>query len=241
MRLAQLARKLSVRPSEIVDLLSKDQIFFEDGSNAKLNDDLVKRVVLYFAPERISEIMLVQTNEAIEPNESIEQEPQIEITPESPIELKTEPIAEVLNPITVPDLPETIRVQKVELAGLKVLGKIDLPQPRSKEENKDEAKDTDEFKAKRERREKQPRRERQWRNPVALQREAEARELEERKLEALKQEKERKHLHYLNRVKNNKPPKAARIYVESAPMPTKVAEQKPRTWIGKFLRWLNTK
>ena len=69
---------------------------------------------------------------------------------------------------------------------------------------------------------------------------AEAQELEERKREALKQEKERKRQHYLSQVKNSKPPKAMRIYEESAPVPTKVVEQKPRTLIGKFLRWLNT-
>jgi hypothetical protein len=247
MRLAQLARKLSVRPSEIVDLLSKDQVFFEDGSNAKLNDDLVRRVVLHFAPERLSEIMLVQTSEVIEtnePNKSNELESKPETTSEPAIEIKTEAIAEVVDPTTVTDLPETIRVPKVELAGLKVLGKIELPQPRLKDENKDEVKDTNEVRAKRERKETQPRRhreERPWRNPVALQREAEVREREERRLEALKQEKERKRQHYLSQVKNSKPPKAMRIYEESAPVPTPVAEQKPRTWIGKFLRWLNNK
>jgi hypothetical protein len=240
MRLAQLARKLSVRPSEIVDLLSKDQAFFEDGSNAKLNDDLVKRVVLHFAPERMSEIMLVQISEVIEANEP---ESQPETTAEPPIEIKTESISEVMNPAEVTDLPETIRVQKVELAGLKVLGKIELPQARSKEENKDEVREGSEVKSNRERKERQPRRdreERSWRNPVALQREAEVREREERRLEALKQEKERKRQHYLSQVKNSKPLKAVRIYEEADPVPAKVAEQKPRTWMGKFLRWLNT-
>ena len=118
MRLAQLARKLSVRPSEIVDLLSHDQVYFEDGTNAKLNDELVKRVVLHFAPERVTEIMLVQTSEV---NEQ-ESQPQPETVSEPSIEVKTESIPEVSNPVTVTDLPETIRVQKVELTGLKVLG-----------------------------------------------------------------------------------------------------------------------
>jgi hypothetical protein len=239
MRLAQLARKLSVRPSEIVDLLSQDQVSFEDGTNAKLNEELVKRVVLHFAPERVSEIMLVQTSEV---NEQ-ESQPQPETVFEPPVEVKTESTPEVSNPVTVTDLPETIRVQKVELTGLKVLGKIELPQPRLKEENKGEVKETNEIKPRRERKERQPRRDREerpWRNPVALQREAEAQELEERKREALKQEKERKRQHYLSQVKNSKPPKAMRIYEESAPVPTKVVEKKPRTLIGKFLRWLNT-
>jgi hypothetical protein len=237
MRLAQLARKLSVRPSEIVDLLSQNQVFFEDGSNAKLNDDQVKGLVLHFAPERLSEIMLVQTTEANEP------EVQPDTISEAPIEDKTESIASILDPVIVTDTAETIRAQKVELAGLKVLGKIELPQPRVKEETKEAGMETSAEKPKRERKDRQPRRGREdksWHNPVAVQREAEAREREERKQEALKQEKERKRMNYLNKVKNSKPPKAVRLYEESAPTSTKAPEQKPKTWVGKFLRWLNT-
>jgi hypothetical protein len=237
MRLAQLARKLSVRPSEIVDLLAQNQVFFEDGSNAKLNDDQVRSAVLHFAPDRLSEIMLVQASEVNE------LESQQETTREAPIEDKTESISEVLNPATTAETSEIIRAQKVELVGLKVLGKIELPQSRLKETSTDEVNNPNEVKPKRERREKQPRRDREdrsWRNPIAQQRETEAREREERRLEALKQEKERKRLNYLNKVKNSKPPKAARIYDEVAVVPTKVHEQKPRTWVGKFLRWLNT-
>lgn len=237
MRLAQLARKLSVRPSEIVDLLSKEQIFFEDGSNAKMSDEQVKQVVLHFAPERLSEIMLVQTTEVNEP------EPQLENALEASIEMtdvEIQPVSEVLNSAVETDLPETIRAQKVELAGLKVLGKIDLPQPRLKE-TKEETKFEGDAKPKRERLERKPKRNREdaWRNPVAQQREAEAREREARKQEALKQEKERKRLHYLNQVKNNKPPKAARIYDEQPPATKQVQKERPRTLLGKFLYWLN--
>lgn len=237
MRLAQLARKLSVRPSEIVDLLAQNQFFLEEGSNAKLNDDQVRSVVLHFAPERLSEIMLVQTTE------TLEAESPSEVTPESTIEVKDVPSAAVVNPASSTGVPETIRVQKVELAGLKVLGKIELPQPRMKEETKGEGKETSEERPKRERKILQPRRDRAekpWRNPIALQREAEIREREERKQEALKQAKERKRMNYLNRVKNSKPPKAARIYEEAAPAPAKTPEQKPKTLIGRFLKWLNT-
>jgi hypothetical protein len=74
MRLGQLARKLSVRPSQIVDILAKHQQFLEDGSNAKLTDDLVKQIVLHFAPDRLSEIMAVQTQEEPEPQPNPEPE-----------------------------------------------------------------------------------------------------------------------------------------------------------------------
>ena len=49
MRLGQLARKLAIRPSQIVDYLSTHQIYLEEGSNAKLNDEHVDRIVQHFA------------------------------------------------------------------------------------------------------------------------------------------------------------------------------------------------
>ena len=85
MRLGQLARKLSVRPSQIVDLLAKSQQYFDEGSNAKLNDDLVKHIVLHFAPERLGEFMAAQNQEAeeieIQPRQVIEALEEVEEEP----------------------------------------------------------------------------------------------------------------------------------------------------------------
>ncbi|MBX2899248.1 MAG: hypothetical protein KF775_06345 [Cyclobacteriaceae bacterium] len=237
MRLGQLARKLSVRPSQIVDVLAKEQLYFDDGSNAKLSDEVVKKLVLHFAPERLAELMIAQTQETEEPQN----------TPEPIIEAeKVEPDPEpVAAPKEVVADSETIRAPKVELAGLKVLGKIDLPEPRKKETAKAEADGENEPPRKREQKDKRrkpiERSEKKWRNPVAQQRESEIREREERRKQALDEEKERKRLHYLNKVKTTQPAKAIRIYEEDSegaanPLP----QQKPRTWLGRFLRWLNT-
>lgn len=240
MRLGQLARKLSVRPSQIVDVLAKHQQFLEDGSNAKLSDDLVKQIVLHFAPNRLSEIMAVQTQET-EPEPQPEPEP---VVAEIKVE-KGEPHTEVIVE-TKPEVNEneTIRAPKVELAGLKVLGKIELPAPRKKEEPKAEGENQTEQKPKRELKDK-PRKpvertEKQWRNPVAQQRDAEAREKEERRKKALEEEKERKRINYLNKIKTQHV-KAVRIYDEAEEVQVEVKpEQKPRTWVGRFLKWLNT-
>ncbi|MBX2915535.1 MAG: hypothetical protein KF856_09740 [Cyclobacteriaceae bacterium] len=238
MRLGQLARKLSVRPSQLVDMLAKHQQFLEDGSNAKLSDDLVKQIVLYFAPERLTEIMIVQTQET----EPEPQQPEVVIPPvvvQPQAEVTTETKSEVEN-------SETIRAPKVELAGLKVLGKIELPTPRKKEEAKVEGETTEaEQKPKREQKDKRrkpiERTEKPWRNPIALQREKEEREKEERRKQLLEEQKERKRLNYLNKIKNNAPIKAARIYDEPVEVEaTKATTQQPRTWLGRFLRWLNT-
>ncbi|MBN8653642.1 MAG: hypothetical protein J0L67_19585 [Cytophagales bacterium] len=240
MRLGQLARKLSVRPSQIVDILAKHQQFLEDGSNAKLTDDLVKQIVLHFAPDRLSEIMAVQTQEEPEPQpqpETVVAEiavEKIELQPEVVVEAKPE----------LADESETIRAPKVELAGLKVLGKIELPAPRKKEEPKAEGENQAEQKPKREPKDRPrkpvERNEKQWRNPVAQQRDAEAREKEERRKKALEEEKERKRINYLNKIKTQ-PVKAARIYDEADEVQVELKpEQKPRTWVGRFLKWLNT-
>jgi hypothetical protein len=238
MRLGQLARKLSVRPSQIVDLLAKEQQFFEDGSNAKLNDDLVKRIVLHFAPERLAELMLVQTQEIEELQPQPVTEEVIEKTesqPEPVIEITTEAVNE----------SEIIRAPKVELSGLKVLGKIELPASRKKEVAKSENEAIgEEQRPRREHKEKrrQPveRTDKNWRNPIAQQREAEAREKEESRRKAIEQEKERKRLNYLNKIKTTQPVKAVRIYDEPEERVEVKPEKQPRTWFSKFLKWLNT-
>ena len=242
MRLGQLARKLSVRPSQIVDMLAKHQQFLEEGSNAKLTDDLVKQIVLHFAPERLNEIMTVQTQET-EPELQAEPETVIAEVEAEQIEVQPEVVAETKSEFV--DANETIRAPKVELAGLKVLGKIELPTARKKEEPKAEDDSQVEQKPKRETKDKRrkpvERTEKQWRNPVAQQREAKAREKEEQRKRALAEEKERKRINYLNKIKTTQPVKAVRIYDESEEVQAAVkTEQKPRTWVGRFLKWLNT-
>lgn len=66
MRLGQLARKLAIRPSQIVDYLSSQQIYLEEGSNAKLNDEHVDRIVQHFAPDRLKEIAADINTEEVE-------------------------------------------------------------------------------------------------------------------------------------------------------------------------------
>lgn len=235
MRLAQLARKLSVRPSEIVDLLAKENLFLDDGSNAKLNDDVVKKVVLALAPNQLSAIMKEQLAEA---------EPETESIPENKILEQEQPDDPEPAPATEVNTPEEIiRAPKVELAGLKVLGKIDLPPARKQEETKTVAEGAEPIskREQRERRTKQPRTDKPWRNPLALQREREARENEDKKQAAEKREKERKRQYYLERVKPVKPVKAMRAYEEPEQEQEQITpEPKPKTWWGRFLKWLNT-
>lgn len=247
MRLGQLARKLALRPSQIVDYLTAQQIFPDEGSNARLSDEVTERVVLHFAPERLNEIMAVEekTPEPIAAPASIQEEPIV---------------AKVEEEIIAVDV-EVIKAPKVELSGLKVLGKIELPEPKKKtapvteslEEtvvaNEGEVEKIPPSEKKPKRQEPrvniQPRRDnytqRTARNPIALQREEQARKEEERRKEKLEREKEKRTQYYLQRVKTGQPTKAVKMVSEpTESYSLKEEKPAPKTWVGKFLRWLNT-
>jgi hypothetical protein len=241
MRLGQLARKLSLRPSQLVDFLATKQINLEEGSNARLQDDHVTAIVTYFAPERLQEIV----------TQSKAEEVVVEVTPEvipEPVEIKEtmELVVENIQP-EEPQEVELIKAPKVELTGLKVLGKIELPEPKKKEEpiqaetkSEEQKEKVNSRPAKRNapsRTDRQPN-QRPWQNPIALQREREQREAEEKRKEALEREKERKRMHYLSKVKTE-PTKVTRVYDEPKEVKAKVVVAPPKTLWGKFVYWLN--
>jgi len=162
--------------------------------------------------------------------------------------LKTENVEPV--PSTNQEKPEVIKAPKVELSGLKVLGKIELIEPKKKEKPpaepvvQDTKTETQEkvrpgrkqipIKAKKEPAQ-QP-----WKNPIALQREREAREAEEKKREAAEREKEKRKEHYLKRVKVGQPTKPARIFDEPLePQISQMPEKRPLSIWGRFMKWLN--
>ena len=55
MRLGQLARKLELRPAEIIEFLATKNIVIEDDANAKVEDNYVTMVFRQFAPEMEAE------------------------------------------------------------------------------------------------------------------------------------------------------------------------------------------
>ena len=63
MRLGQLARKLALRPAEIVEFLAINHIQVDEGSNTKLEDDHVTLIMTQFAPslaEDVAKALLVE-------------------------------------------------------------------------------------------------------------------------------------------------------------------------------------
>jgi hypothetical protein len=258
MRLGQLARKISIHPSEIVAFLAKQNITIEDGNNSRISDDNVRLIFERFAPEQ-----LVSATGAVSENSEIVDvipEPITEVTPPVHVE---EPVAveEALMEVkTATDesqeesLPDTIKAPKVELKGLTVLGKIELPLPKKKEEEIDEVQGPEAPEpavvsaaspAVTPRRKPATRdnirNERPRKNPIALQREREAREAEERKKEEAVRLKEQRTQYYQNRVKPSVPTKAVRIVDEPLHHSTEaIPREKPKTLFGKLLRWLTT-
>lgn len=249
MRLGQLARKLSLRPSQLVDFLATQNIETAEGSNTRLADEHARMIILNFAPDSVDEIM----------NPAVEQEvvPEIE-TPEAIVQPE---LANVPEPQTNQDEspvtaeqgvnaeeqsePEVIRVQRIELSGLKVLGKIDLPEPKKKETRVEGEGSADEQKTDRRGKSKNQKREREtrnnWRNPLDAQRQREARELEEKRKAELEREKEKRKLHYQTKVKQVKTVKRAKPVKETTAVKKTVDTRPvPKTWIGKFFRWWTT-
>lgn len=251
MRLGQLARKLSKRPAEILEVLSIQNVSTEEVANYRLSDEQVNQAYRVFAPELLNIVPEAETE--------IEEVQEIVEVSNEPTVSSVEAAVEVVEPSSEPAVEEQpgaielIKAPKVALSGLKVLGKIDLPEPKKKEapttEETPESSETPapaeiqkprfDNKRKFQRQERQDNRPRK--NPIALQREREAREMEQKRKEEEKQKKESRTQYYQQRVKPAAPTKAARIYKDDVEH-FDATEQAPppKTLLGKLWRWFTT-
>lgn len=244
MRLGQLARKLALRPVEIVGFLAARDIQIENGSNTKLAEAHVDLILEQFAPNgadlsRLEEEMDVPESATAE-NATVS---EVSNTPGD---------AAGENKVNDEKTVELIRAPKVELSGLKVVGKIDLPEPKKKVPFNESTPQEEPPKSASEstKRAVSSTLTKSWKstksfksgiNPVVLQRERQAREAEEQKRERNEREKEQRTLHYLKKMNAIRPTKAMKIVhdepVEEMP---KVAVIPPKTLWGRFMKWLNT-
>ena len=264
MRLGQLARKLELSPTEIISFLNEKNISTSEGSNTRLTQDQVALVCGKFDPTDSKQILTA-------PDKKEEAEP----TPVETYKPEPQPIVdEVVNvAAVVENTPEfvsesasteeakneVIKAPKVELSGLKILGKIELPQPKKKETpvdptavqegvvNPENATNVPEKKIRRHENRNENRkfnssknpRHTSGKNPVALQRERDAREQERKHQEELKQQKEKRTQHYLQKVKSV-PTKRARIIDEEVVEMKADHSVAPKTLLGKFWKWFRS-
>lgn len=238
MRLAQLARKLAVRPAEIADFLEGNNINVENGSNFRLDDQMVALVMAQFgqAPEPVN---------ATEPDV----EPVIQVT-DIQVQASDADVAETVavetEPAEAEEGIEVIKAPKVELPGLRVLGKIDLPEPKPKTQEPDnentQASGTVPARSQAPRRQRTDTSRGTRKNPVTLRREREAREAERKRHAEEELEKERRRQKYLSKVRINVPTKAAKLFDEEVEELAPEEAVAPPTGIwGKFLNWLYRK
>ena len=136
MRLGQLARKVNISPSDIEAHLIEAKFPAESGINTRLSDGQVQLILKRFAPQ----LLVTELNEILESSDEDIQQVSVPVQeiPESPV-ADSEEISESDEPQSLPDV---IKAPKIELQGLKVLGKIDLPEPKKKPEPEPEPEST---------------------------------------------------------------------------------------------------
>jgi hypothetical protein len=259
MRLGQIARKLSISPSEVLGYLATRDIIIEENANSRLENDHVRLILQKFAPEQLS-ILDVQPSPAITPEPAQEHPRQESIIkadadPVQEMELSSaEPVVDQnaeLNSTSesssepMPEGSEVIKAPKVALSGLKVLGKIDLPEPKKKEPDSPGTESESPAKEEQPRRSSQPRKQsyeqRSYKNPVSLQRDREMKEEMQKRQEKAEKEKERRTQNYLKKVNMSPPTKAMRLVEEPLEQMThEQLKEEPKTWFGKFIKWLST-
>jgi len=244
MRLAQLARKIGVKPSEIATFLANKNLPIEDSSNAKVADDQLEIVLLEYAPSMLPSVEVGEPQEmAEEKTEPTSVAERLDV-PEDIGLAETDEPSEIIIEENDETTKEVIKPVLVELPGLKVVGKIDLPEPKKKEE--ENLKDNEEKLPVKETIERPRRRNvsrenerRPRKNSVVLQREREAREALKRKQEEKEREKELRTQRYLKKVKNYTPPPQPikrKKHEEEYEVYTEEPE-KPKSLIGKILNW----
>ena len=277
MRLGQLARKYGVSQQEIISQLKEmDPSYHKLGHNTKLNeqaltwlahrlekdDDLIISEQADDTPldqspvEEQTVAPITESEDEISPppkaaDESSESPQVPEVPTKEEVVIETDKLLELLESEETPEEISKItliKAPKRELDGLKVVGKIDLPEPkvRSREKNK-ESKESQEGTSSRSGKksnqlteeEKEKRRLRAKSKKEAY----EARQEKRRKAKEKQRRKELNRLRYQQKLQRSKPI-ATKTKDQVQEMPelneVPISTPPPKTLLGKFWRWLNT-
>jgi hypothetical protein len=244
MRLGQLARKVAVHPSEIVKFLAKKGVVIDEGTNTRITDSNTESIIREYAPHLI--VPESRSERVIEDIQAPEAN-STEIIPESEIEIPIAPVLEnEQSTVESNETTEIIKAAKIELKGLKVVGKIDLPDPKKKETTEEILTSEAELPAPK-LTQRNPKRDvpKQYsgkpnKNPVALERERLEKEAEEKKIRKVEEERERRKNFYAKRVKPSAPTKAFRIIDDPVSTIEEEPKEPPKGLLGRFLHWLTS-
>lgn len=289
MRLGQLARKLNMKPTEIANFLRKEmQISIDLDPNfrvdediiAKLEDQLQKTKIAQTVSLELQETPILETqNEILEEEIPVQIEEKVELDAHSTPAIE-QPIEEIIVPqpsnlkegVKVLTLEEVknyeidenatvIRAPKVNLSGLKILGKIELPEPKKNTSTEVESSTETTILATEEklvsaRMAEITKKEKELEREAYLQRKIDRERKQEQELERKKQkveadkkkkeaeliqlQKEKKRKHYLEQIaQKNTPEKDINSKKQKQPTPIKKEKQPTSVW-GKIWKWLNT-
>lgn len=162
MRLTTLARKIDISPGQLIEFLEENDIAVANGHHTKLDQETINMVMEHFMPEHTSDNTEIPIGtEAQDPKQPEEPEKPVESDEPEPGEIVEEDSTETINVLvaksdiplvtedveqekeprsgTIEDLEnaadiDLIKVKKVKLEGIKVVGKIELPEKPKKEE-----------------------------------------------------------------------------------------------------------
>ena len=224
----------------------------EETTSAETDKDLSAHEVLFGPPSHATS-QVSEDEDSIDESEAPALPKKIDLEPETnsyPAYEEDESYAEA----------ELIKTETPQLEGLKVLGKIELPEPKKPEPKEDteegeNAKDSKDSKGRDRNKRGRGRKDRKGKqrlNPVEYERRKEERAAKKKKENAAKKLKEKKKEHYLSNVTQKKP-SASKIEEEEemAPLPIigqsrpkpkapkKPAGPKPKKGLKKFWAWLN--
>ena len=268
MRLGQLARKYDVSPQEIISYLMEIAPGYHDlHHNSKLDVQTKSLVAKRFddpeklrdkAPEEIEQKFLEQeiTDDPEELSEVDQGEldtslPELEVQEpqkKEEVVIETDKLLELLeSEETSIDLSKITRIKasKKELDGLKVVGKIELPEPKIKAAEKSEQQEKEPKPVKNARHQRrQLSVEEQEKRRLKAEKRKEEYEARKEKRKKAKERKRRKALNEtryqqkLRRSKSNQPKLKDNEQIPQASSEVAEERPKPKTLIGKFWRWM---
>lgn len=140
MRVSQLARKLEISPSDLILFYKKNKIGKYNSANNKIEEEDLALALGHFKPEE-----MVKENGEKLPDTAIPLEISRDLNSEDKMEMSESSSTGKPGKNLKPELSkdqedeiEVIRMPKIKLEGVKVVGKIDLPDPvkKVKDENK---------------------------------------------------------------------------------------------------------
>jgi len=180
-------------------------------------------------PEAVDEDVPDSAEDLVNEIDTVVEQEKIEISSEQLLEMiENEDESIDLEQIT------TIRAPKKELDGLKVLGKIELPEEKPKPEKKSKER-SQKPQLSEEEKEKQRLRAKKKKEAYEAKKERKKKNKEQARLKAQKE------AHYRQRIENVaiKQTKKKALQTKNSPEP-KPVESSPKTVLGRFWKWLNT-